>query len=214
MGKPRKMPVELGYWAIRGLANPIRYLLEYADDEYEETKYGAEWFSVKFEMGLDFPNLPWLKDGDVKITQSGAIMRYLAEKHGLHGKDIKERAELEMLAAQCMDFHMAYARVVYNNDFEKLKDGLFKDQAVKMEQFETYLGEKKFFGGDQPKFADFHLYEIFKIYTILFPEYVEKFPKATAYMERFEALPKIKAYMASSKFVKSPINGGPAKWNA
>jgi len=208
------MPLELGYWAIRGLASPIRYLLEYVGEEYEETRYvDAKWFSVKFEMGLDFPNLPWLKDGDVKLTQSGAILRYLAEKHGLHGKDIVERAKLEMLAAECMDFHMAYAKVVYNPDFEKLKEGLFNDKQVKMKQFEAFLGDKKFFGGEEPKFVDFHLYEILTVYTILFPEYKDKFAKIAAYLERFEELPKIKAYLASSKYIKSPLNGGPAIWN-
>merc|ERR1739848_252002 len=69
------MPANLGYWAIRGLASPIRYLLEYVGAEYEETRYesGDKWFPVKFDLGLDFPNLPWFEDGDVKINQSGAI---------------------------------------------------------------------------------------------------------------------------------------------
>ena len=80
--------------------------------------------------------------------------------------------------------------------------------------FEKFLGEKKFFGGDEPKFADFHLYEIFTIHTILFPEYKEKFPKIVAYLDRFEALPKIKTYMASPKFLKSPANAKIAHWNA
>jgi len=209
------MPVVLGYWAIRGLASPIRYLLEHVGADYEETKYesGEKWFSVKFDLGFDFPNLPWMTDGDVKLTQSGAILRYLAEKHDLHGKDIAERAQLEMLALEAMDIHMAYARVVYDPEFEKKKEGLFVDQQKKMSQFETFLGDKKFFGGDEPKFPDFHLYEILKVYTILFPEYVEKFAKIVAYLGRFEELPNIKAYMASSKFIKSPLNGAPAIWN-
>ena len=101
------------------MCSPIRYLLEYAGEDYEETRYKArdDWFGVKFEMGLDFPNVPWMEDGDVKISQSGAVLRYLAEKHGLHGKSPKERATLEMLAMEAFDFHMAYARVVYNPDF-------------------------------------------------------------------------------------------------
>jgi len=210
------MPVKLGYWAIRGLASPIRYLLEYAEADYEETRYTAyaDWTKVKFEMGYDFPNLPWLEDGDVKISQSGAILRYLAEKHGLHADGgAKERAEMEMLAFEVMDFHMAYARVVYNQDFENMKEGLFTKQKEKMEQFQKYLGEKKFFGGETPKFVDFHAYEIMAIHMILFPELKEKLPKIAAFLERFEALPKIKAYMESPKFVARPANGMSAKWN-
>lgn len=37
----------------------------------------------KFKLGLDFPNLPYLKAGDVKLTQSLAILRFLARRHGL-----------------------------------------------------------------------------------------------------------------------------------
>ena len=32
-------PLKLGYWKCRGLAQPIRYLLEYVDHPYEEVFY-------------------------------------------------------------------------------------------------------------------------------------------------------------------------------
>ena len=38
------------------------------------------WFDVKFTLDLDFPNLPYLMDGDFKITESEAIMKYIAAK--------------------------------------------------------------------------------------------------------------------------------------
>jgi len=209
------MPVKIGYWSLRGLGSHIRYLLEYAGEDYEEVRYSQpnEWFDVKFKSGLDFPNLPWMEDEDIKISQSGAIIRYLAEKHGLHGKDPKERATLEMLEAEAHDFHMAYARVVYNPDFDNLKEGLHSSQKTKLEQLESFLGEKKFFGGETPKLPDFHLYEIITIHTVLFPDYKEKFPKLMAYLQRFEELPKIKAHLASDKFIAKPFNGPSAKWD-
>ena len=63
----------LGYWKIRGLAQPIRYLLEYAELPYEEVLYEQGdapnysvdcWTSVKNTIGLDFPNVPYLIDGE------------------------------------------------------------------------------------------------------------------------------------------------------
>nr|XP_034493195.1 glutathione S-transferase Y1 isoform X3 [Marmota flaviventris] len=59
------MPMILGYWNIRGLAHPIRLLLEYTDSSYEEKKYTmgdapdydrSQWLNEKFKLGLDFPN--------------------------------------------------------------------------------------------------------------------------------------------------------------
>ena len=40
---------------------------------------------AKNPHGLEFPNLPFYVDGDVKLTQSPAILHYLAKKHGLAG---------------------------------------------------------------------------------------------------------------------------------
>ncbi|XP_032129571.1 glutathione S-transferase Mu 1, partial [Sapajus apella] len=86
------MPMILGYWDIRGLAHAIRLLLEYTDSSYEEKKYTmgdapdydrSQWLKEKFKLGLDFPNLPYLIDGAHKITQSNAILRYIARKHNL-----------------------------------------------------------------------------------------------------------------------------------
>uniref|UniRef100_A0A4W2D2P4 Glutathione S-transferase n=1 Tax=Bos indicus x Bos taurus TaxID=30522 RepID=A0A4W2D2P4_BOBOX len=86
------MAMTLGYWDIRGLAHAIRLLLEYTDTNYEERQYSvgdapdydrSQWLDEKFKLGLDFPNLPYLIDGTHKLTQSNAILRYIARKHNL-----------------------------------------------------------------------------------------------------------------------------------
>lgn len=35
----KKQPIKLGYWKIRGLAQPIRYLLEFSEHPYVEIQY-------------------------------------------------------------------------------------------------------------------------------------------------------------------------------
>merc|ERR1712168_1172478 len=92
----RKMaPITLAYWDIRGLAQPIRMLLEYSGADYKDIRYKcgdppgfdlSDWTNVKFKLGLDFPNLPYCIDGDIKVTLSNAILRYLGRKFGLDGK--------------------------------------------------------------------------------------------------------------------------------
>lgn len=60
-----------GYWNIRGLGQIARLLLAYTGLKWEDKQYSdeAEWFEKdKKSLGLDFPNLPYLIDGDVKIT--------------------------------------------------------------------------------------------------------------------------------------------------
>lgn len=83
-------------------AQPIRLLLEYLGENYTENKYGprdvAKWQEEKSNIDLDFPNvsfidfyigicdcfsfqLPYYMDGDFHLTQSIAIIRYIADKH-------------------------------------------------------------------------------------------------------------------------------------
>ena len=69
------MPI-FAYWLLSQLAAPIRMLLEYTDTKFIDKEYDCGppptfdkscWFDIKFQLGLDFPNLPYYKDG--KSTQ-------------------------------------------------------------------------------------------------------------------------------------------------
>ena len=81
----------LGYWKIRGLASQIRYEMVYLGVDYEEHQYEqgdapdfdrSSWLTVKETLGLQFPNLPYLLDGNMKLTETNAIMKYIANKFG------------------------------------------------------------------------------------------------------------------------------------
>ena len=62
------------------------------------------WFGIKHSLGLDFPNLPYYVDGDLKITQSNAILRYIARKHDMLGKTEEEKVRVDIMGEQSMDF--------------------------------------------------------------------------------------------------------------
>ena len=80
-------PIKIGYWAPRSLAEPLYMFLEYKNVPYEKIVYTKEnpekWFEDDREnIGVDFPNLPYIIDGDVKLSQSNSIMKYLEKKFG------------------------------------------------------------------------------------------------------------------------------------
>ena len=69
------------------------------------------WTDIKDNLGLDFPNLPYFLDGNIKITQSNAILRHIARKNGLCGESVEEKAEC------AMDLRNTIVRLVYNPDY-------------------------------------------------------------------------------------------------
>ena len=105
----------LGYWKMRGLAAQIKYLMVYSGVQFEEDVYEQgpapeysthEWSDAKFTLGLDFPNLPYFIDGEVKITEDLPIMKYICNKWNpsLLGETPAEMGEVEMLALTIKDF--------------------------------------------------------------------------------------------------------------
>ncbi|XP_038676087.1 glutathione S-transferase Mu 5-like [Scyliorhinus canicula] len=215
------MTMKLGYWDIRGLAQPIRLLLEYSGTEYEEKFYSCGeapnydkscWFDVKPKLGLDFPNLPYLLDGDIKITQSNAIMRYIARKHKLVGVTEDEKVRVDMLENQAMDFRMGIVRLAYNPDFENLKGEYLKGLPNLLKQFSDFLGKKPWFAGDKITFVDFLMYELFDEHRVLEPKCLDEFKNLKDFVQHFEALEKIAAYLKSDRFIKGPFNNKMAKW--
>ena len=73
-----KADVEFGYWPIKGLGEISRWVLAYTEIFYDEYEAGEDWNEVKTTMGFPFPNLPFLKHGDFRLTESRAIPGYIA----------------------------------------------------------------------------------------------------------------------------------------
>lgn len=73
----------LGYWGIRGLGQVPRLLLTYTKANWKNKIYADRdnWFNKdKKDMGFAFPNLPYLLEGHLKITESMAINRYIINR--------------------------------------------------------------------------------------------------------------------------------------
>ncbi|KAI6049765.1 GSTM1 [Marmota monax] len=215
------MPMTLGYWDIRGLAHPIRLLLEYTDSSYEEKRYTmgdapdydrSQWLSEKFKLSLDFPNLPYLIDGVQKITQSNAILRYIARKHNLCGETEEEKTRVDILENQALDTRMQLAMVCYSPDFEKRKPEYLETLPEKMKLYSQFLGKHPWFAGDKITFVDFIAYDVLDLHRLFEPKCLDAFPNLKDFMSRFEGLKKISAYMKSSHFLPTPMYSKMAAW--
>ncbi|VDK42996.1 unnamed protein product [Taenia asiatica] len=139
------MAPTLAYWDIRGLAEQSRLLLKYLGVEYHDKRYHvgpapnfdrSEWLSEKFSLGLDFPNLPYYMDGDFKMTQSGAILEYIADRHGMIPDCKKRRAVLHMLQCEVLDLRQAFTRTCYSPDFINYPDFALCELLNQLTKFE------------------------------------------------------------------------------
>jgi len=211
----------LGYWNLRGLANPIRNLLAYTGEPYEEKLYiidpaipreERDWFKEKFTLGLDFPNLPYLVDGSRKFTESGAILRYLARKHGLGGNTEDETIALDVMQGVIEDLRLGLIKLIHDQGFEKLKAGYITELPAKLKPISEYIGSKKWILGDRISYVDFMLYEILYFLNELSPESIAGCKNLGCYIKRFEAIDNIAKYHKSDKFIDRPFFGPMALW--
>ncbi|KAF7492544.1 hypothetical protein SSS_10122 [Sarcoptes scabiei] len=210
----------LGYWNIRGLAQPIRMMLSYAGVDFVDKRYNygpapdfdrSEWLNEKFNLGLDFPNLPYYIDGDVKLTQSLAILRYLARKHKLDGHNEQEWLRIALCEQQIVDLYMAMGRISYDPNFEKLKPDYLEKLPDNLKLFSEFLGDHPFVAGTNLSYVDFFVYEYLIRLKAMTPEVFAKFQNLGNYVNRFESMPKISAYLKQQQ--PQFFNGLMAKWN-
>ena len=212
----------IGYWKIRGLIAPIKYLLEYLGVDYKDVMYEQGdapefsrecWLSEKEKLGLDFPNLPYLFDGDVKITESAAMFRYISNKYGsadFGGKDAKDKALVDMLFGVVGDIKSAATGHCYGSGNVEA----IKEISNRMEAVAKFLGTKKFLVGDYVTWVDFFVWEQIELFDwITEGEFLRKYPTLAEYHKRVAALPKFAEYYHSDKFMKRPFNNKIAKVN-
>ncbi|MEE6459715.1 hypothetical protein FKM82_000710 [Ascaphus truei] len=216
--------VILGYWDIRGLAHSIRLLLEYTGTLYEEKLYVTGDVCRLWEVGgeshflrgdTSFPlllQLPYLLDEDVKLTQSNAILRYIARKHGLCGELEGEKLRVDLMENQVMDFRRDLVTIAYNPLFETLKGPYLEKLPVALTRFSRFLGDGAWIAGEKITFADFLMYDILDQHRMLEPTCLQNFTNLQDFLTRIEALPPVAAYMKSPHFMKTPINNRMAAW--
>ena len=119
--------LKLGYWgSIRGRGATVVLLLQYLGVDYEKIDYDIEgdrqgWLDDIVNLGLPFANLPYIIDGDFKLCETKAIIRYLAEKYNpdLLGKDVQQRALVEMISCVVFEFRDKTTVPRYNAEYEE-----------------------------------------------------------------------------------------------
>lgn len=207
----------LGYWQIRGLGHSIRHVLNYVGADYNERSYTFgdsftrdDWLKEKFTLGLDFPNIPYLIDGELRMTQSLAILRYLARKHNLMPRSDDAWLRVAVAEQQVNDMLWENVRLCYDPAYDDAKKEAFLKTFYndRLPAFVKFLGDRKFIAGAELSYVDFLAYEWLDQHRTLWPEeraVLEKYTTIVEYLKTMENLPKFKAYLESDKFFEWPV---------
>ena len=213
---------KLQYWNIRGLVQPIRYLLEYTEQKYEFSSPAGypQWLETKAAMAstFAFPNLPNLSHGDVHITESTAIIQYIARQTGCVPKDLQQH-ETDMIVSVFNDLASTLGRTMYCGDdalYAKLRGDFIGGKfPLLMGQLEAWLQGKAWFGGSAVSFVDMLAYERLAVaFGVADAEAdcATKYPNIARFRAAFAALPAIATYLEKNKNLA--FNGPSAKWQA
>ena len=153
--------LKLCYWNLRGFGEPIVLMLEYLDVKYNYKRYTVanrqEWFEKdKPSFQGDFANLPYLVDGNTRVAESMAIMRYLGRKFkALYPENEEEERKCDVAQGAVLDFRMNFVKLVYGDDYDKQKDGFIEELPNKLSKFENVLSKHNWLTGKSPGYTHF-----------------------------------------------------------
>jgi len=115
---PSENPVfTLFYFNVKALAEPIRFLFAYGNQEYEDVRVARdEWPALKPTMPMG--QMPVLEVDGRRVHQSVSMARFVAKRVGLAGNNDWENLIIDTAVDTVNDFRLKIAVVSYEPDDE------------------------------------------------------------------------------------------------
>ncbi|KAL1771212.1 glutathione S-transferase alpha-3 [Sigmodon hispidus] len=192
----------LHYFDGRGRMEPVRWLLAAAGVEFEEEylKTRDDLAKLRNDGSLMFQQVPMVEIDGMKLVQTRAILNYIASKYNLYGKDMKERALIDMYTEGLMDLDEIVLHQPYVPQEEKEANlAKIKDKA-RNRYFPAYEKVLKSHGqdylvGNKLSRADVFLVQLLYHVEELDPSIMANFPLLKALRTRVSNLPTVKKFL-------------------
>ncbi|XP_036622977.1 glutathione S-transferase-like [Trichosurus vulpecula] len=207
-GKPK-----LHYFNGRGKMETVRWLLAAAGVEYEEVLFRtAEEFENLIKGGkLMYQQVPMVEMDGMYMVQTRAILRYIAAKYDLYGKDLKERAFIDMYVEGMRDLNDMIIYFPFSLPEEKQKNLNYILERATERFFPVYEKALKDHGknylvGNRLSWADVQLIEVVLMVEELKPGVLSAFPKLQEFKARVSKLPRIQKFLQPGSPRKPPVD--------
>ena len=163
------------------------------------------WKTHKTLKNLDFPDLPYLIDNGVGLSQDVAILRYLSRKFSLQTKSEWEERRIDQIEQVIVKYRSQATSFFYSSFATGLMSSYKRGLKSKMEYLSRFLGQHRFFSGGSISHIDFMVYEWIDQHRLFDRSCIEDMGNLQDFMKRIEDLPNVKKYMSSSKFINWPL---------
>ena len=223
----RTEKLELHYWKIRGLVECVKTFLEYVHIDYN-INYKVDFASMMIEKqqlvndGFLFANLPYVKDGDFYLSETVAILYYVAQK--AKRPDLvfapDELVKFTELWGVVLDYKSMVTSICYSaKDLEdfKAKLQITKDRVSSKISALGNILKNQDYVFNRLTVIDFYLAELVDmIFTMqketkvdVFGDYNEVY---NSYIKRFYEIEEVRNYRNSDRFFERPFNAPSAIW--
>ncbi|KAM8809085.1 glutathione S-transferase-like [Eudromia elegans] len=206
-GKPK-----LHYFNGRGRMETIRWLLAAAGVEFEEVylEKRDDLLRLQNSGALMFQQVPMVEIDGMKMVQTRAILSYIAAKHNLYGKDMKERALIDMYVEGIMDlYELILTAPMQPADKKEQHFANIMDKATNryFPVFEKALKDhgQGFLVGNHLSKADVQLLELLLMAEELKSDILAKFPLLQSFKARISNIPTIKKFLQPGSQRKPPL---------
>jgi glutathione S-transferase len=229
---PQQRRYELYYWPdIPGRGEFIRLALEQAGASYVDVaRASAAGLSALLSLleWRDDANPPFappvLRDGDLLIAQTAAILLYLGNRHGLSPRNTKQRLwthQIQLTICDCVsevhDTHHPISAGQYYKDQRpqaKRRGAVFRAERLPkfLDWFERILERnphgRTLLVNRNVTYADLSLFQLLEGLCYAFPRAMERrrgaYPRLTALQGLIREQPRICDYLKSSR--RMPFN--------
>uniref|UniRef100_A0A5F8GVY7 glutathione transferase n=1 Tax=Monodelphis domestica TaxID=13616 RepID=A0A5F8GVY7_MONDO len=203
----------LHYFNGRGRMESVRWLLAAAGVEFEEKILkSAEDFENLVKGGnLMYQQVPMVEIDGLNLVQTRAILKYIAAKYNLYGKDLKEKALIDMYVEGMRDLNemIMHYPLCYPGEEEKNLNFILERATERF--FPVYEKALKSHGknylvGNQMSWADIQLFEAILMVEELKSDILSAFPKLQEFKARISKLPRIQKFLQPGSQRKPPMD--------
>jgi glutathione S-transferase len=194
--------INLHYFKGRGRAETSRWMLAINEIAFQNCPLATadDFTALKVTGKLLFNQLPLLEIDGKNLTQSTAIIRYLARKGNLYGDSADDVLMCDMVAGATADF----AEAALQYAFQPTKDDGVELATKSFQKFATWFEELLsgnggiYMVGSRLSFVDILLTEALSNYHEISPELFDTTPLLNRLRLLVISQPGISAYLASS----------------